>query len=149
MRAGWSVAHIFCGKIMSRFLIFFLYFSLQKQKGFSLIYAILLFVSLSMVFGFFVQNSQIGVQTHSLLHSKVQLELYAHTAQSMFMLCLRKHNIQTCNHQNFTFPHNYQFYIEATQFGMRSLILDISGSVTHPSSGNISRITRRSIVLYP
>ncbi|WP_300450083.1 hypothetical protein V3I05_04750 [Helicobacter mastomyrinus] len=121
----------------------------SKRGGFYIIYAILLIVSIGLASTFYLHQSYHRSYTHSTLHAKTQLQLYACSLKDMVILCLKKHDMPTCQIQEFTFPQGYHFRANLTHLDMQTILLDIHGSILHPSTTNILRISKRYIVLMP
>ncbi|MCX2717163.1 hypothetical protein OQH61_05370 [Helicobacter sp. MIT 21-1697] len=114
-----------------------------------MIYAILIIVSVGIVCTFYLRQSYHRSHTHAHLHAKAQLYLYARSLKDMVIFCLKERDIPTCQIQEFSFPHNYHFRTTLTSLDSHTLLLDIHGSILHPSSSNILRITKRYVLLVP
>lgn len=117
------------------------------RKGFYMIYAVFLIVSVGIVCTFFLRHSFNLSHSQSNIHAKIQLNLYTQSLKSMLILCIKERDITTCAHQEFIFESNYHFYTALTALDSQNILLDISGEVTHPASTNKLRITRRYILL--
>lgn len=120
-----------------------------KRKGFYVVYAVLFIFSIGLACTFYIQQSYHSSHTHSTLHAKVQLQLYARSIKQMAILCLENKDFQACQMQEFTFPQGYHFRAILSKAYSQAFFLDIHGSVTNPASNNISRITKRYILLTP
>lgn len=117
------------------------------HKGFYMIYAVFLIVSVGIVCTFFLRHSFNLSHSQSNIHAKIQLNLYAKSLKSMLILCIQEKDLSTCAHQEFFFESNYHFYTTLTALDSQNMLLDISGEVTHPASTNKLRITRRYILV--
>ncbi|TLD97242.1 hypothetical protein LS71_000310 [Helicobacter jaachi] len=120
-----------------------------KRNGFYIIYAVLFIVSMGIACAFYVRESHHRSFTHASLHAKVQLHLYARSLKEMNILCLKARDFHTCERQAFLFPNGYHFRTALTSLTANTILLDIHGNVTHPSSTNITRITKRYILITP
>lgn len=120
-----------------------------KRKGFYMIYAILIIVSVGIVCTFYLRQSYHRSHTHAHIHAKTQLYLYARSLKDIVILCLKEKDIPTCRTQEFSFPQDYHFRTALTSLDSHTLLLDIHGSILHPSSSNTLRITKRYVLLVP
>ena len=130
------MARIFCRVAMMR-------------KGFYMIYAVFLIVSVGIICTFYMRNSFNLSHSQSNIHAKIQLNLYTQSLKSMIIMCLQQRDLPTCDYQEFLFAPHYHFSTALTPLDAQNILLDISGEVTHPSSTNKLRITRRYILLQP
>lgn len=121
----------------------------KMRGGFYLVYAILFILSIGLACGFYLNQSYQRSYTHNTLHAKVQLQLYARSLKNMIMLCLREREFGSCQNQEFYLPQNYHFRTALTKLDTQSILLDIHGSILHPSSSNTLRVTKRYIVFIP
>lgn len=121
----------------------------KRRGGFYMIYAVLLIVSIGFACMFYLYQSHHRSHTHASLHAKVQLQLYAQSLKKMVLLCLEQRDIHTCENQTFIFPPDYRFHTTLTILSNDTLLLDIYGYIAHPANGNITRLSKRYILLRP
>lgn len=116
------------------------------RGGFFMFYAVFFIVSVGIVCTFYLRNAYSITHTQSIIHAKIQLELYAQSLKSIALLCLKQKNFATCQSQSFTFPPNYHFQSHLTQLDSYIILLDIHGFIQHPASTNTFRTHKRLIL---
>ncbi|RDU60355.1 hypothetical protein CQA63_03520 [Helicobacter marmotae] len=114
-----------------------------------MIYAILFILSIGLACSFYLHQSYQRSYTHSALHAKVQLHLYARSLKNMLKLCLQTYDFNTCQMQTFSFPNDYHFRAALTELNSQVILLDIHGHILHPTNNNTFRITKRYVLLNP
>ena len=124
-------------------------FYTRKRAGFYMIYAVLFVLSVGLACAFYVNQHYHSSQAHAQIHANAQLQLYARSIKDMMKLCLAQKGFSSCKAQEFYLPVDYHFRAFVSELDSHIYLLDIHGSVRHPSSGNDSRITRRYVLLKP
>lgn len=121
--------------------------SKRLRAGFYVPYAVLFMLSIALACGV-VLNAKYGIsQAEAQLHAKAQLELYARSIKQSIMLCVEKKGIDVCKEQVFNLPNGYYFQSNLTAINDNITLLDIYGAITNPASTNLSRISRRYVLL--
>lgn len=119
------------------------------RDGFYIVYAVLFILSIGLACTFYLNQSYHRSHTHSTLHGKMQLQLYARSLADMLTLCLKEQDAKICQKQEFSLPQGYHFRTTLTELNSQTFLLDIHGSIVQPSSNNTLRITKRYILFLP